>query len=437
MLVWDATTGERHVTVPTDPVTLEWSPDGTRIATSGQDGTTRVWEIDAGSARELFRFSTQDLSSGGGVAFSPDGNRLMVGDEAITAVKVFDLSIAGGREWATVPDGFPELPGAASFTPDGRQLVTSSEEGAAVFWDAERGDRTRLLGAGKVAVHLEMSPDGGLVAGSTFDTLPVSLWDADTGEPVASVLAEGPADTVWNLGWSPDGTHLAIIHGSWEQREVAIVDRAGTLVASLRPPEPGAAFMSASFSADGRLLATSQLGVAQSDPAIEYVTIWDWTRGKVVRTIETRALVVAFDPTGGRLVSSRLLEGVVDVWDADTGERVANLAGHTGLVNDVTFSADGSTVATASADGTARVWDPTTGSQSQVLRGDGPLASVGFSPDGSKLATVSGDGVARVWALDLDDLIAIATDRLTRGFSDDECRQYLHLERCPEPSSAG
>ena len=96
VLVWDATTGERHVTVPTDPVTLEWSPDGTRIATSGHDGTTRVWEIDVGSARELFSFSTQDLSTGGGLAFSPDGDRLMVGDEAITAVKVYDLSIAGG-----------------------------------------------------------------------------------------------------------------------------------------------------------------------------------------------------------------------------------------------------------------------------------------------------------------------------------------------------
>jgi hypothetical protein len=39
----------------------------------------------------------------------------------------------------------------------------------------------------------------------------------------------------------------------------------------------------------------------------------------------------------------------------------------------------------------------------------------------------------RIWALELDDLIAIAQDRLTRSFTEEECRQYLHAERCPDP----
>ena len=54
-----------------------------------------------------------------------------------------------------------------------------------------------------------------------------------------------------------------------------------------------------------------------------------------------------------------------------------------------------------------------------------------FGPDGSKLASVGEDGLVHVWALDLDDLIAMATERLTRTLSDDECRQYLHVDRCP------
>ena len=49
------------------------------------------------------------------------------------------------------------------------------------------------------------------------------------------------------------------------------------------------------------------------------------------------------------------------------------------------------------------------------------------------LASVGDDGLVRVWALDLDELIAIATDRLTRTLTEDECRQYLHVERCPPP----
>lgn len=54
-----------------------------------------------------------------------------------------------------------------------------------------------------------------------------------------------------------------------------------------------------------------------------------------------------------------------------------------------------------------------------------------FTPDGTKLASGSSEGPVRVWALDLDDLIALAQERLTRGFTAEECRQYLHVERCP------
>lgn len=63
---------------------------------------------------------------------------------------------------------------------------------------------------------------------------------------------------------------------------------------------------------------------------------------------------------------------------------------------------------------------------------DNTLATVAFSADGFKLASVNTDGVARIWALDLDDLIAIAHDRLIRSFTDNEWRQYLRVDRCPD-----
>jgi hypothetical protein len=54
-----------------------------------------------------------------------------------------------------------------------------------------------------------------------------------------------------------------------------------------------------------------------------------------------------------------------------------------------------------------------------------------FSPDGSMLASSdTWDGV-RVWALDIDDLLEIARGEVTRSFTDEECRQYLHVDRCP------
>ena len=59
----------------------------------------------------------------------------------------------------------------------------------------------------------------------------------------------------------------------------------------------------------------------------------------------------------------------------------------------------------------------------------GELAT--FSPDGTELVSAGQDGFVRVWALDIDELVDIATGELTRNFTVDECRQYLHTERCP------
>ena len=120
------------------------------------------------------------------------------------------------------------------------------------------------------------------------------------------------------------------------------------------------------------------------------------------------------------------------MWDWTTGQRVAAFARNTGFVVDMAFSADGTRLATAGGDGTVRVWDPRTGEQLLVLRGHkGSVSSVAFSPEGSRLASAGADGTMRIWALDVDDLVEIAENGLTRTLTDEECRQYLHTERCP------
>ena len=124
----------------------------------------------------------------------------------------------------------------------------------------------------------------------------------------------------------------------------------------------------------------------------------------------------------------------VEIWDARTGRLVTTLSGSTGEVTDVEFSPSGSRVATASYDGTIRLWDPRTGESQLVLLGHiATVPHISFSPDGSQLASYGVEGVVRIWALELDDLIEIAQDRLTRPFTEEECRQYLHAERCSDP----
>ena len=115
----------------------------------------------------------------------------------------------------------------------------------------------------------------------------------------------------------------------------------------------------------------------------------------------------------------------------ESGERLAVMAGPPGGVKDLVFSPDGSSVATASVDGLVRLFDAETGAQQLSLRGGGcEVWGVAFSPDATKLASTSPCDGVRIWALDIDDLLEIARREARRAITDAECRQYLHTDRC-------
>ena len=122
------------------------------------------------------------------------------------------------------------------------------------------------------------------------------------------------------------------------------------------------------------------------------------------------------------------------IWEISSGEpqELLRLVGHRSGINDVDFSPDGSRLATASFDLTARVWDLADGQELLSLSlHTNFLTSVAFSPDGKRLVTTGADGTTRLYALDLDELVALARQRVTRSLTDDECRRYLHLDACP------
>jgi WD40 repeat protein len=108
------------------------------------------------------------------------------------------------------------------------------------------------------------------------------------------------------------------------------------------------------------------------------------------------------------------------------------MSGHTGNVIRLAFSPDGTCLATASFDSTAKVWDAATGQELLTLFGNATnVSGVAFSPDGRRLITSGFDGTTRIYVLPIEELVALAQSRVTRSLTAEECQRFLHMDACP------
>ena len=111
---------------------------------------------------------------------------------------------------------------------------------------------------------------------------------------------------------------------------------------------------------------------------------------------------VSFSPAGWQLASASM-DGTVRLWNVATGQETLTLLGHTKGVSSVSFSPNGKWLVSASADRTVKLWDATTGRERLTLQAHTqPVISVSFSPNGKRLASASIDTTVALWDAAID-----------------------------------
>ncbi len=422
--VWNWQTGAKVLHIPQKGRALAFSPDGRLLAVGGADRGVSLWDLR--TARCIRSMPT--AKTPWHLAFSPDGETLV--EMGWTRdVLVWNLESNSPpvhlREHTLNPWG-------AAFSPNGQLLATCASDQTVRLWDAKTMKPLSVLrGHASEVWCVAFSPDGHTLATGGKDQN-VMLWDAASPEGNVSFACENGFRPVF----SPDGRWMAVARIQHDIWGASFIDLAQRLLCDvLTNCSP------VGFSAADRNLFC----VALHRPALQ---TWSIPARKLLRQMPLAASVTnegflfAELAAGGSVCFGEQTNGIAGLWRTDNGqlsvsfrgpmppirtarvspdgrwiavsverEKVVHLfdtelrsekilRGHRDFASDVAFSSDGRLLATASVDGTIKLWDTATGRETATLTGHMQEATdVAFSPHNRILASIEQGQVVKLWHL--------------------------------------
>jgi WD40 repeat protein len=495
--LWDADTAKELLEIPIKDGDIEdisggfaFSPDGERLAFRAGGGRVKVCETVTGKERHVFESLGKRVSC---LTYSPDGKYLAVGtlppgpmvtirdaetgeerhtfrhaypEEGVVSLayradgkalavafclqrftagtfcgRVRQWDLSAGKEGATLLQKVPNSGyNAVAFSPDGRTLVTASNDYTVRLWEAANGEERAEPGGTAAYLHaLALSPDGKTAACGTYAHV-IKLFDLATGREGRSL--RGHSQAVTSLAFSPDGKFLASTAGdstirlwevdtgrqrfswqrvagrpafqphgellatSWWGSEIPVKlwnTRTGEESAKIQ--EPGAKYSACvAFNPDGTKLATG----FGDRPVIQWDVATGMKKCQLLPSTGDKSLsafALAYSPDGKTLaVAHGGSPCAVNLWDAETGRLRLVLPDCDWLMTCLAFSRDGKFLATGSEyDGKVRLWDASTGQPLRTFALTpwmGRIREVAFTPDGRRLVTLNGNGTVSVLRLD-------------------------------------
>jgi WD40 repeat protein len=284
-----------------------------------------------------------------------------------------------------------------SFDPKNDQIIASaSEDGKIKFWhpDGSQAQNQTLKGLGKAVRSFSFSPDGSTLISGSEDGK-IRLWNKDksTGEFKERPdprFTEEHTSNILAVAFSPNGTLIA---SAGEDKKVKLWTKDGTYLMDLGKEKDKDkhkdAVYSVSFNPN-----ESELVTAGKDG----IKLWN-IDGTLVKNLYSKGnwvYAVSYSPDGSYIASGHG-DGTIKLWKSD-GTFIKDLTGHSNGVRGISFSPDSSKIASAGQDRTVKLWDVKKRNLITTFEGHGgDVRSVSFNADGSLIASAGADNTIQLW----------------------------------------